>query len=1685
MDLAIRYLLHGQADKYNNQEKLYIISSSDSLWKKLAEQLLSIKNESWRLIDSTLAKSIPESQFQHLGISPLTKDAVIDLLHELHNQPENSISQLVNIQLDDHERKEILNEVGKNYENKDLWKALPLHKTVEGKLVPITANTYVNNEDFSLELQNFPLQVTLITKDLNILHLSDEEWIPQWNPCAAMSILLAQTNLHNYMQLILHLLQFSPDVRHEYNNTLRQLPWLRLLSGQPISPEYIVKYPSYLKDYEKSLVALHPDYYLPSDLAKVKGNYTYIDKLCQQFTDENILLDILAKQPSLYQVIVTIIDHKLNNKQNPNFDTSTVQILQTTEWLITSNNIPVKPSQILSLNELEPEIQNILNDVENTDWVTASQLAHEILANQDVFKWLSQQLFIHSKDALKIVSEIIAQFPQYYLAEFTQDEFSLETALEIFRGVPSHILPVWDLVNQIVKLHGKEFFKKHILPDILQPIPEPRLINLLGWLSDNFTSTDTKAIELYNQYLILAVNSQNFATDILPNILLLNNLGKWKSTQNLCVNIPNIAASHILDNTQEKIIKNYLVPVSQANQEQDENQEENTIELHLEEYFQNWHYHVYSEAIGAFISLIAGNNDKLRKLAQAFLRNKNLDLVHRRLLGTIASRSFTIVESQGDTERVPSLIHGYSFIARKKEGKSENIFVNQLQPYTNKLVLSSIDISQYNREELSNLLKESARDLIQNVYQVTNLDESLDNVWTSLTKAEQIDVPIARNVILENVPNLLQFLQVHRQDEQIQQILSDLNKAIHQREEYRHYNQDLTQIETNIYNFKQQLGDLLENNSSNKDISHIILQSIREKMKTLGYHFTSIPFEIFQNADDALVELEMMAQGQPIPNERQKFVIEIDKTKNTITILHWGRPINCFSHPDYPLNDYYHEGFGQDLEKMLLFNYSDKGVQVTGKFGLGFKSIHLICQEPYIISSRVAFRITAGLLPNILRGNSINSVLTQRDRLENKLQQYNPNLFDGTLINLPIDSNLDISANDTTKEFEKFIGILLIFARKIKKCYVVKDKQTVLDWNPQYLLGEPSIEVGEVVIDQFTTRALCLRLGNYGHFLMTIDEKENKLRASLPHDIPNIWVTAPTKEKLGLSFIINAAFQLNPGRSTVIEVENNNKLIKELGIELGKQLCILFKISQNNWEEFREILHLRIANRYDFWNLIWEELAVKILTHQSRLVREMLCGNKAMGYFLTQCPALPNGLSGDYQELVLPQNIQYIVEHSLKQPEILNHAAQWQNVQNKFQKNNIIHGNEWDKFQHLISYSPVQKNFEAKSLTLLQILQWQLPNKQANIQLAEETGKLINPTTLDDIRKKNFSEYEEIKSGLSKVKFLTQDKKTYKAASDLLVENSQEISDINEEKLLSKFAPNDCLLNTDYQNTALDFFYACRQEKPKIQDETLNEWIKMIAPEDHKRYSAVQLYSQCREECGTLSPVLEQQLPHHPGLQVIDEDEQTSETPTTDSVKDKTSSGGEGNVDWGLPGEILAKLFYKKIYSAKEYELTHKGGLFDYLLTKNGGTFKIIEVKTISSESIRIPIFEWNQLITENKFYELFIVPHSSGNVSKVIRITNVWDTLKKALETLSLQHLTKETKYVESLIGFKKGLTKQNQEIQNVILNWQRLIDTYKTKNKDENIMIYTCKAKLIQASKGEPQKADVKLDGGFHLQP
>ena len=948
MDLAIRYLLHGQPNKYNSEDKLYIISRSDSLWSKLAHKVLEITHESWRLIDKSLSESISEEKFEKIGITRLTTIAVIELLKQKLDYIDEIFAQ---ISLSDDERQDILNEIGKNIDNKELWRLLPLHKSSENKLVGIKENTYLENRDYKLNPQS-PVKVILINQNSKILHYLEEGWISQWSASTDMKILLKQSEDHNYAGSILRVLQASPNVKREYHDELKNTQWLRLSNGDAIAPTSILIYPTYLQDYERYLIQLRKGYHLASDLPKT--NYQPVSSLFTKTTEEETLLEILDQEPSIekLEIIVKIISENISNNQSSHSSVlsfSNISRLQSTTWLLTNDteNVFVKPSQVIYLSELETEIQNIIDNTSNKDWITPLQLRNEIRDNQIVLRWLNNRLFIKNDEALEVIGSMLSKFPEYYLGEFSRNEFSLKDALAVFNGIDDKILPAWNLIEQTSRIYGKEKCSRYILNSLLaQAIQESKLIDLLGWLSNRYEATDTQAITIYNQYLALAVNRENFSTSILPHILLLNRLGQWKSPRELCVNTPNIAEQYILDEKQEEIIQGYLDEVSRIDAQKaiDDQKgiqaQENTITL--QDYFQDWHSHVYSEAIGAFVCLIIGDSQELRLFTKTLLRNMDIDLLTKNLLGSVVPRSFPISESRGETQEVKSLISDISFHADKRTGKTNNIFANNLDRYTNSLVLAHLNPSEYNREELSNLLKESVRLLIQSVYQVSNLNESLDKVWGSLIKSKQLDIAVTRNVILDSASSIIKFLSVHNQHEGIKQTISDLNESIYKREEYQTYNKDYQNIEDEIRSLKQKLGNILEDNSPENTAPSIVLQAVRDKIRQFGYKLTNIPFEIFQNADDALVELEMMAQGHSLLPDRFKFIIEIEG--NTITMMHWGRPINCFVHPDYPLHDYRENGFGQDLEKMLSFNYSDKrndDHNLTGKFGLGFKSVHL------------------------------------------------------------------------------------------------------------------------------------------------------------------------------------------------------------------------------------------------------------------------------------------------------------------------------------------------------------------------------------------------------------------------------------------------------------------------------------------------------------------------------------------------------------------------------------------------------------------------------------------------------------------------------------------------------------------------------------------------------------------------
>ena len=454
-------------------------------------------------------------------------------------------------------------------------------------------------------------------------------------------------------------------------------------------------------------------------------------------------------------------------------------------------------------------------------------------------------------------------------------------------------------------------------------------------------------------------------------------------------------------------------------------------------------------------------------------------------------------------------------------------------------------------------------------------------------------------------------------------------------------------------------------------------------------------------------------------------------------------------------------------------------------------------------------------------------------------------------------------------------------------------------------------------------------------------------------------------------------------------------------------------------------------------------------------------------YLVRHQPTIPNGLFDGFECLVSLQDIQYVVQGILKQEKYFTLVFQWQEIQKKYKHNQIIDSYIWEQLKKLSKLNQSLNGHQSlpEILDLCQALQCQLINYEVNIQTASQVGIAINKTNLlEDIKQNSLSECERLLACLCKVKFLSQSN-NYQPNSKLLDINSPD----DEERLQSAFAPDEYVLNQQYGNTGKDFFYACRSNRiDRKEEERLFEWIKNTA--ENKRSAAIEYLEHLKIVDGDLLKRLLLKLEQEqvswlkeffPPKQDIDGTTETTENDGDGTLVDPRDPLGK-NPEWGEPGEALAGLFYNDFCQKNpSYSLEQRGGYgfnHDFLLRINGREIKI-EVKTTASKSFRLTISEWNELTSRNENYELFVVEHSGGDVKRVIRIQNAWNTLQKALANLKeYEDITSESQNIESLIGLKQ------EEAKNVvILNWDRLIDIYGKRSNNENIAFYSCNAQLV----------------------
>lgn len=1442
---ALRFLLHGSPEHYDNMDTLYVASQTNAIWGKVARQIL----EPWRILPPDLIKQIPQDQWETLGIQPIA--------------PQNLIRDLDATALDGQdltleERQEILDQAS-IHGNPDLWRSFPLHTSVNGISVPITGSTYRTNPSFGLPSQLCSL-VTIIPRT------NRPDWIPLWTPKAAISVILKQPRPDQYCELLLQLMQISDsdlDLNEEFLNHIKEVNWLKLKTEQSIAPKNVILLPSYLADFRSKLQQVfksehncsYASYFMLKEEIQESPALRYV---CKEWYDNDILEFLLRKTQNPFDhacLILKILS--ILEKRNQSLRKTIIEPLKKTEWLVGQDDQPRSPQQIIDLLSIDLEATEILRQQSSSRYITPAMLRDDLDIRFCLESNQLKPLFLSGTDAIQQLGNAIASLPEYYLGDLPDSLLGqLTQTLQGCSYTPALLLKY--------KISSQEF-EEFILPKVRHAIHDSdRLKKILDWLVAQYPTPSSEVVTVYNYFL--KISSQllaNFGEVLLPHIQLLNQRLEWRSPEQLCdgeryIGIDNTSVLH---SSQRSILGTYLEIENEDNELEAASSVSEVIRAgsaegvaansqELEQYFRPWLSHLPSEAVGGLLCLFAGTNQDIQNLAKKYLQSRSFDGLRERVLWSesLRNRNFSIAVKPADSavQTVNNLLGRDIDVSLQQNKVPEHIFVGQLDRSTRDIILLKFNLPEDNGS-LSEILISSAIVLLQRIHRTET--ESIEEIWSDLLNSQQLYVKSARNYILQHLPVILRMLNINDQTirsclEQIGSLESELEELKLRRD--ARVNQRKKAISDQLEERKTQLIEMLETDHG----SLSVLQAVRKKIEhgQYGYDISSIPFELFQNADDALLEYEQLL-GKSVP-ERNRFVLSLQD--HGLAVMHWGRPINRNTHPDLQDKDSELSGFKRDLVKMLSFSDSSKGEDETGKFGLGFKTVHLISNQPCVISSDLKFMIYAGLLPKSLPRPSQEDEDEQLiSKLRERLQGYapSPDVKDGTIINLPFDSEVLDHADSAIESFCSSVGLLLVFSKRIKTCTLLNEaggeENTFLTWSPQSVLGISEVEFGQIRLPEFNGNNLVWQ----SHNLLNFNLRSGNVAFVIPPDLsedspllnlPTLWVTNPTKESLNIRFVINSHFDITTGRTSLDRNSNRNQdLIHEIGAQLGEVLCALFRTTEGKWLALRQALNLyEEIDAYHFWGFLWNVLVKDWLRlNSNETILQLLKAGFSTEYYgfghLISChSSLPNGLFGIARQLVRIDQVTHKISGILANKETFDIVSTWPNFEDRCLPSRWVHHQVWQDVVKLMGTN----SHQLSSLKLANILAEALGNRNFDPQMACSVGELINPSGMTQWKVSHLSEHDAIREVLDEetVCFMNQ-AEGYLAASLLLL---HQLGDPEERRLVA-FAPPKRILHSDYTDTALEFFRVCRPRRETTIEE-LVEWARSATTEEQRQ--AVRVY---------------------------------------------------------------------------------------------------------------------------------------------------------------------------------------------------------------------------------------------------
>ena len=1093
--------------------------------------------------------------------------------------------------------------------------------------------------------------------------------------------------------------------------------------------------------------------------------------------------------------------------------------LRSRAWLPTTHPAPVKPEDVIDLQGSLSDATHLLvaehREAHDPCFAVPADLDAAV---RDHKAWprLREVGFSSGVAGIERLGLLLEDLPNYHIGKWTEQPLSDATGLL----ARCDELPGWRLLEMAsAEPFSLEVAWNQLGPALSSAIEPQRLAAVLDWLSGDKDQWELRK-SAHDDYLRQLTARGQIAREHLPRLRFASADCRWQEAVELCVGAPGVVNGSLLDTKQETILGNLVCRAEPGTR--GEQPGEGAVDFPMAQdaareilrgYFRAWDSSLVPQPmIGVMLALLG---PKLRELANEYLHPHSFEWLVRKLPWPDPGRTReriewmggrTVVEAleliqagvrvkSGDEVEVRNLLGHPIWVAL--DANPSTLLVGHpdwQEGYGVMITLRNVDPDRFRTTQLSDLLRATAEQLYSGLYNQRNVN--FDSLWQELAKSDQLEIEIARRLILDHIPFYLKQLSV--KCERIRKQLKTCDSLRRRIAEAEEDGQSADSARTGLRRALDELADCIDRRP---DEQQAVVQAVKSKLEQYQYEISSIPLELFQNADDAAVELGQChtypLEGSEVPESARRFVVE--EREDGLGFLHWGRPINARGPVGF---DGEGRGYDRDLEKMLILSATDKPGDegVTGKFGLGFKSVLLACEQPRILSGRLAIRVVAGILPQPWE-----DVREARRRLTAfSTDSGQP----GTLIDLPgVERELRARV---LERFRQLAGILCVFGRAIRSITHVAMSKSSWSWEPNEIF--PAVEVGELHLQDdwdARTRALCVRARD-GSLLMALGPQGFR---PLPDSVPALWVTAPTREPSSVGFAVNGSFDLDAGRGRLAgDTDKNLEKARRIGQQTGDALGALLERSHEDWSSVQAALGLAALDALGFWESVWSGLTKGC----SRGDGEDLAREAALGVLIQLCKhphAIPNGLKGSLRHFSDASEIRCELSGVLLREDVGEELGAWERFTNRYPARKCVSKEIGSILREAALCSP--------QFLGLSPLVGLLERSKVEPADAEVLGRLRLLTE----EEKDW-ESDDLRERLNGLLFRSEADEWTEARKLLAIQGPLDPDEPRRHKL----APPECRLHADYYTErgdewpAITFFLACRQRMEAPAD-TLAQWV--------------------------------------------------------------------------------------------------------------------------------------------------------------------------------------------------------------------------------------------------------------------